>query len=1152
MQVIPRVIYHFVGGFAPAGCCVPRKGARNWLLVVSSICNVTTKKAFLFSTAFVLCFNCFSQTKNDPIYLNFFTPPNSAKPRVWWHWMNGNITKDGIRKDLEWMQRVGIGGFQNFDAALGTPQIVEKRLTYMTPDWIDAFRFTTRLADSLHLEMAIAGSPGWSESGGPWVKGEDGMKKIVWTETNVKGGGSKIVLPKPQDVTGPFQNISKGLEFGESGDNGKKYHLYKDVAVVAYKLPAADVSMKDLNPTVTSSGGKFTLSQLIDGDLETKNLLPRDSTNGYGWIQFAFTQPQTIKAITMVGGGNPGVFGFGADAKDSRKLEASEDGTHFTLVSIIPPGAVLEQTISLPATTAKYFRVTVKNPPPPANIGSEFGFSGIPIKDPGGTEIAEIVLHTADRINNFEEKDAFAPVGDLDKKITASTNDVIATSDIIDLTNKLNADGSLNWTAPPGIWNIVRFGYSLMGINNHPASPEATGLEVDKLDPAAIKRYFTNYLDQYKNATGGLMGSKGGLQYIITDSWEAGAQNWTANLPTEFQKRRGYNMIPWLPVLTGHIIKSAGASEQFLFDFRKTLSDLVAEYHYDGLTKILAARGMKRYSESHEDGRALIADGMEVKRTAAIPMSALWTPNPFINQNDQTKHTIDIRESASVAHIYGQNLVAAESLTALGIGGTAWAYCPENLKPSVDLELANGLNRFVIHCSVHQPVDDKIPGLGLGPFGQWYTRHETWAEQATAWNAYLSRSSYLLQQGKFVADIVYYYGEDNNITNLFGKRPPSIPEGYNYDFINSDALIHLLSVRNGRLVTPSGMSYRVLVLDSSAIKMSLPVLRKINALVKEGAVITGVKPVATPSLSDDQNEFKKLVAETWASSNTKVSSGKALSEVLNELRVIPDFSFDKPESDTKLLYVHRKLADRDIYWVNNRKDRTEHVQAQFRTAGKVPILWHAETGTTEQVSYTIANGTTKVDLYLESNDAVFVVFKDRAARSSVQLPTKQQKELLTVIGPWNVAFQEKRGAPPSAKFNQLKSYTDNADPGIKYFSGIATYTKTITAEASWFVARNELWLDLGDVKNLAEVIVNGKSLGIIWKKPFRVNAATALKPGDNKVEIKVTNLWVNRLIGDAQPGVTNKITYTTMPFYQANSKLLPSGLLGPVRVVALE
>jgi len=1112
------------------------------------------KLFFLPALSMIVCFSCFAQSDKtkDSIYKNFLTPPDASKPRVWWHWMNGNITKDGIRKDLEWMHRVGIGGFQNFDAALATPQIVEKRLTYMTPDWQDAFQFTTKMADSLKLEMAIAGSPGWSESGGPWVKPEDGMKKFVWTEVRVKAGASNIKLPQPPGTTGPFQNIKKQPGFGETADPSKLPTFYKDVAVIAYRLPAADKSLNELGTVVTASGGNFTLQQLTDGDVGTPVLLPRDSA-GFGWIQFAFPQPQTIKAITMVGGGEPGVFGFGAATKDSRKLEASDDGKNFRFVCAIIPGAIVQQSIAIPATTAKYFRITVKNPPPPTNIGAAFGFGGMGApKDPGGTEIAEIYLHTSDIIDRFEEKAAFAPVGDLNKKMTAPSNDVVSPDDIIDLTDKMNSDGSLNWTAPSGgDWKVIRLGYSLLGIDNHPASPEATGPEVDKLDPEAIKRYFANYLDQYKNATGGLMGSKGGLKYMVTDSWEAGAQNWTANLPAEFQKRRGYSIIPWLPVLTGEIVKSSEASELFLFDFRKTLSEMVAEYHYDGLTKILAERGMKRYSESHESGRALIADGMDVKRTAAIPMSALWTPNPFINQNDQTAHTIDIRESSSVAHIYGQNLVAAESLTALGIGGTAWAYYPENLKPSVDLELASGLNRFVIHCSVHQPVDDKIPGLGLGPFGQWYTRHETWAEQAVAWNAYLSRSSYLLQQGKFVADIVYYYGEDNNITNLFGKKPPSIPEGYNYDYINSDALIHLLSVKDGKLVTPCGMNYRLLVLDSNATRMSLPVLRKLNELVKSGAAVTGVKPTMPLGLEDATDEFNRLVNEIWSPSNTNVTEGKSYSDVLNSMNISPDFTYTKPNADTKLLYVHRKTSDRDIYWVNSRTAKVEDLEAGFRIEGKVPELWFAETGKTEPLSYKIANGTTTVQLHFEPHDALFIVFKDKATKQSVQLPQLKVTELTSITGAWRISFQKDRGAPDSSIFNELSSWSDNTDAGIKYFSGTGTYRKTITVPAGWFKKDEELWIDLGDVKNLAEVIVNGKPLGIVWKNPYRVDVTKLLKAGENNIEIRITNLWVNRLIGDAQPNVKNKITYTTMAFYQANSKLQPSGLLGPVKILAI-
>ena len=1111
------------------------------------------KKIFLASIV-LLAEATFAQTagSNHSLYKEFQHPGSASRPRVWWHWMNGNVTKDGIRKDLEWMQRSGIGGFQNFDAALMTPNVVEKRLVYMTPEWKDAFLYTTKLADSLKLEMAIAGSPGWSESGGPWVKPEEGMKKYVWSETRVQGGATNIHLAQPPSTTGPFQNLPKTADFGFAPPEEKLQSFYKDIAVIAYRLPAADKTLTDLGAVVTSSGGQFHLTQLTDGDLTTTSLLPSDSLKGYAWIQFAFPQPQTIKAITIVGGGDKGAFGLAGEFKDTRSMEVSDDGANFKWVCYIPAGNVLEQTIAIPATTGKYFRVTFKNPGPPIDIAALMGITGMPKpKAPAGTDIAELALSPVTRVHMFEEKAAFAPAVALYDKTTPTTEDAIPLEDVEDVTSKLNADGTLNWTAPAGNSKIVRLGYSLLGITNHPATPEATGPEVDKLDPIAIKNYFTTYLNQYKDATGGLMGAKG-LGYMVTDSWEAGAQNWTPNMVQEFQKRRGYSLLPWLPVLAGQVVKSAEASDRFLWDFRKTLSEMLVEYHYDQLTDILKQYGMKRYSESHEDRRALIADGMDVKRRAAVPMSAMWMPSAM-NGGDRTVYMADIRESASVAHIYGQNLVAAESLTA---SGAAFTYAPENLKSTADLELASGLNRFVIHTSVHQPLD-KMPGFTLGPVGQYFTRHETWAAQAKAWTDYLARSSYLLQQGKFVADVLYYYGEDNNITALFGKKLPDVPEGYNYDFVNADALINLLSVKDGNLVTPSGMSYRLLVLDSNARKMSLPVLRKIAALVGAGATVTGIKPDATPSQKDDQAEFQRLVAGVWGAHHTGASVatakefiGKTIQEVFRELNIQPDFSYTKPEADTKLMYVHRKLSDGDIYWVNNRNNRNERVEATFRVAGKVPQIWHPETGKTEPASYSISGGVTKVNLDLTPNDAVFVVFETPATKQSLTLPAKSEKEILAVEGSWNVAFQPNRGAPTSATFVKLASFTENSDAGIKYFSGTATYTKTINVPS--ITKGSQIFIDLGDVKNLAEVMVNGKSLGVIWKRPFRVDITGAVKQGANNIEIKVTNLWVNRLIGDQQPGVEKKITYTSMPFYRADSPLLPSGLIGPVKIVGSE
>lgn len=1095
----------------------------------------------------------------DDLYKEFQNPPNEAKPRVWWHWMNGNITKDGIRKDLEWMHRIGIGGFQNFDAGMTTPQIVEHRLSYMTPEWKDAFLFTTKLADSLNLEMAIAGSPGWSESGGPWVEPKDGMKKIVWSEIQVNGGSLvSEKLPAPPSVSGTFQNIGLKDEIqGLSGKTPTPPSFYQDISVVAYRLPATYASMKEMDAKVTSSGGSFSLDQLTDGNLATTSLLPVNQKNEFAWIQFEFPKPQTIKAITIVGGESKSELSdMMGNSAVTRFLDAGDDGINFKTIAELPTGALPELSINIEPQTAKFFRVKYKNPAPVSmpNIGIDLSmFGGLNQPASKGTEVAEIVLFSNSIVDRFEEKAGFTAYSESFNSPKSEASDEVDLTGIIDITDKMNADGLLNWTPPAGKWKIMRLGYSLTGKQNHPASFEATGLEVDKMDANAVSRYFENYLNQYKDATGGVMGAKG-LQYLVTDSYEAGQENWTPAMAQEFEKRRGYSLIPWLPVLTGKIVKSAGESEKFLWNYRQTIGELIAENHYDNLTHILEKYGMKRYSESHENKRAYIVDGMDVKRTAAVPMSACWVGNLF--GSGQLMHEADIRESASVSHIYGQNLVAAESFTAVGLMGNAFSYDPASLKPTADLELASGLNRFVIHTSVHQPVDDKIPGLGLSIFGQWFTRHETWAEQAKSWTDYLTRSCYMLQKGNFVADVIYYYGENNNITNLFGKKLPDIPEGYAYDFINPYALLNLLTVKNGKLVTPSGMNYSVLALDANSKLMTLPVLRKISELVKSGAVVIGSKPVDSPSLNDNRNEFIKLANELWLNEkreNTigkgKVFAGQSIHEVLNKLKISPDFTYSKPKENTSLKFVHRQLNDIDFYWVSNRNERVEDLEVTFRVAGREAEIWQPETGAKKESSYTIENGITKVPLHLEPNEAVFIVFSNKAKETFRIIPAPSEKTVASIEGPWMVKFQEKKGAPVGVTFNELTPWNESADIGVKYFSGTATYSKTINAPADWFGKDTELWIDLGKVENLAEVVINGKSLGVVWKTPFRINATDALKIGDNKLEIKVTNLWVNRLIGDQQPGAVNKITYTTMPFYRANSPLLPSGLLGPVKII---
>ncbi len=1092
-----------------------------------------------------------AQNGGDTLKSGFENPPNGARPRVWWHWLNGNVTKEGIQLDLEWMHSIGIGGFQNFDAALGTPQVVEHRLAYMTPDWKDTFLYATKLADQLGMEEAIAGSPGWSETGGPWVKPSEGMKKYVWSETHVEGGKPfSGVLPHPPANTGAFQNMGNH-DLPSEGDPLKGLEFYADSAVIAYRVPDTDVAAAALNPKITTSAGSIDAAALSDGDFIHGVEFPAAPNGETSWILYEFPKPTSIQGITYINGGSfdPMTMfrGFGESGRD---LEASDDGKTFRQVAHIELNAV-GFTNSFPPVTARFFRVTFK----PAKAAAQLDVDFVPTQTDkaGMVRVAELVLYPGARVNRFPEKAAFIPQSNLASLATppAAPADVIDKSSVVDLTSKMSKDGKLEWTPPAGHWTIVRLGYSLIGISNHPASAEATGLEVDKLNRTYVKNYMDAYLGQYHSTLGDEWMGKRGLKFVITDSWEAGSQNWTDDMIEQFKKDRGYSLIPWIPVLTGHIVQSSEASDRFLWDLRKTISDLIANEHYGQIQASLHEHGLGHYGESHEARRAFVGDGMEVKKLNEVPMSAMWTQTPGVNK-DLPGANADIRESASVAHIYGQNLTAAESMTA---ALAPWAWSPATLKPTADKELAEGVNRFVIHCSVHQPLIGKVPGLGLGPFGQWFTRNETWAQQAAPWINYLARSSFMLQQGRFAADFIYYYGEDDNLTSLFANNNPNVPAGYGFDYINADGLIHMLSVKDGNVVTSSGMSYRVLGLDPNSKQMSLPVLRALHKLAEDGATIAGPKPVGDPSLSDDKAEFQKLSTQLFGDGTGehsvgkgKVYAGQTVAEAMLKLKLAPDFDYNKPEADTDMLFVHRKLPDGDIYYVDNRSVHGQSVNATFRIEGKQAELWHAETGLSEPASYSIADGKTTVPLKLEPWGTVFVVFRKPATSTSVTVPASTETALATVEGPWNVSFQAGRGAPATATLDKLTSWSENSDAGIRYFSGLGTYTKTIDAPASWFNPGEKIWIDLGAVKNLAEVTVNGKAVGVVWHTPYRVDVTTALKPGANEVSIKVANAWVNRMIGDQQPNAT-KVTFTVIHPYKADSPLLPSGLLGPVVVM---
>lgn len=1085
----------------------------------------------------------------------FQDPPNSARPRVWWHWMNGNITQDGIAKDMAWMKRIGIGGLQNFDINLSTPVVVDKRLVYMTPAWKAAFRFAASEADHLGLELAIASSPGWSEAGGPWVKPEDALKKVVWSEAVVSGGRPTTVkLARPPAVAGPFQAIAKQADLSDlitSSPVVPGPDFYRDIALIAVptsppvQLPA---------PSLTDGEGHALVNGAAPGSGRIAGVqLPSIISGKMPELRLAYPAPVTVRAVTLH---MPGAAIPPLGALLAPQLESSQDGVSWTAIGSIHLSDV-PTTISFAPVSARYFRIIVKpafgggqgGPGPDKELAMEDVFGkmiGGQLAKP--VTIGQLELLVEPRIDEYEAKAGFALVPDyyaLPRVADGATG--ADPKSVINLTGKLRPDGSLDWTPPAGTWRIIRFGYSLLGTTNHPATPEATGLETDKYDAGATVRYLDRYLGNYRDATGADLLGKHGVRAIVNDSIEVGAANWTPKLIEQFKRLRGYDPTPWLPALSGILIGNREASDKFLFDFRRTLADLISSEYYGTVARVAHKNHLLVYGEALESNRPSLGDDMAMRSHTDFPMAAMWAFDR--KAGPQASYLADIKGAASVAHIYGQNIVAAESMTA---SMAPWAFAPAELKHIVDLEFVLGVNRPVVHTSVHVPRDDKLPGLSLGGIGQFFNRNDSWAELAKPWVDYLSRNALMLQQGRNVADVAYFYGEEAPLTGLYGAQPvKDAPHGHAYDFVNYDALVGRLRNDGGDVVSPSGARYKVIYLGGSSRLMTLAALRRIAALAEAGATIVGTRPAGSPSLADDQADYAALADRLWAGgASTAVGKGRVIASAdidgaLNLLGIAPDFRYTGATAGADIPFVHRKLDDGESYFLVNRNDRKESIEAHFRVTGKAPQLWHAETGSFEDVSYRIAGGETVVPLTLGAEESVHVVFRKPADASARTVKAPTRVALLALDGPWTVGFQQGRGAPASIVMPALAPLDKSLDPGVKYFSGIASYTMAFEAPQAWAPGR-PLTLDLGDVRELAEVRVNGVLAGYAWHAPYTVEIGRFVKPGKNQLEIRVANLWVNRLIRDADPAVKDKVTWTDQPTYRPDAHLRPSGLIGPV------
>lgn len=1081
---------------------------------------------------FVGCHTAFAEEASLTEFREGFqNPPESAWPRTWWHWTRGAINKDGITKDLEWMKRAGIAGFQLADVSFGSGQVVEPPIDFGSNEWLDALKHAAKEAERLDLEMTLFSSPGWSITGGPWVKPHEAMKKLVWSKAEVTGPRKlKEKLPQPPTNNGPFQDM---------GGSGRDPEFYKDVRVIAFRTPEAELT----EPTITTNIGDVEAKLLTDERFNKRVAIKAPADGDPGWIQYSFDEPQTVRAITIAG---PAGIPVG-------QIKASDDGKIFrTLVSL--PGSQLYRqgrvrTFALPATTAKYFRLEMTGAPldPEATMSEP---KPQPAKE---YSLTEFKLHCDARIHRWEEKAGFGHLFEYESVQTPESNDAtsIPADSVIDITEQMSGDGTLTWDAPEGNWTILRFGFSLTGAKSRPANPGGLGYEVDKLSREHTESYYRGYTEPFKRALGDLFGKR--LNHFLIDSWEAGQQNWTDDMLAEFTRRRGYDPTLFLPAMAGYVVGDVETSDRFLWDFRRTLADMFAENHYGTMVELLHRDGLKVYSEASGVSLEIPEDTLLTKSKVDIPMGEFW----MRDLHPRLMYLQDVRGAASAGHIYGKPIIAAESFTGGGYES------PFALKKASDYWLAQGINRLVFHTSAHQP-QDALPGNTM--VGTHLHRNITWAELARPLNEYFARTCYMLQQGRNVADIAYLLPEGAPSTMpIWGAgTQPAPPEGYDYDFVNTDILLNAIRITDdGRLEIPGRATYRVLVLPPNS-TMTPEVVIKLQQLVEDGATILGPKPTNSPSLREQptsDSEIAELSATLWGDLNGTTRTinyfgkgmvvwGRTLEAVLNKLNIKPDLEWSAG-LDTKLAWKHRRLDDADIYYVSNLAIRPIEAEVRCRVSGRAVELWRPDTGEISAAVSREDKNRTVVSLPLAPNETLFLVFHDTKEVAQAENQPELWKELAEIDGEWKIAFPPDRGAPENISMPKLTAWNEHDNLGIRYFSGTAEYTIDFNADESWLSPNREISLDLGEVYDIAEVMLNGKQAGILWKPPYAAELTGAIQLGENQLIVRITNQWTNRIVGDRQAKEEDRVLTGIDPTSRFGPReLVKSGLLGPVRILA--
>lgn len=1098
-------------------------------------------------------------SERDLLVEGWRNPPATARPSVYYLLLNGYVNRDYVEQELEEFQEAGFGGLCLFDMGARGEKSAQPPAgpPFLGPESVQALAQIIRKAGALGMEVDLSVSSSW-DMGGSWVAPEDASKTLLHASLEVEG---------PMEFDGPLPLPDLSPETPK--DAGGKPVFLRDVAVVAVRDPQR------------LPGHEFLFE------------LPAPA-------------PHRVNRIVLYNtSGTEAATGFRLSASDG----PAEPGAFFELVQGALEPKEGPQEFRFSPRAARYVRLQVSGG---AAASGRVQLGEIELYAVDGTNV--LLSHRANRSIDGARLLRFSSALGISQGAAENIHDGVKSGlagswsssgppplriddprSVVDLSRSVDGTGRLRWQVPPGKWMILRYVCANTGERLKVPSPNSDGWATDHLSAAATRRYIRQVIARLQPAIGDFRHSA--LKELYLASYELRGRIWTPDFLEQFYKRRGYDLKPFLPVLEGGVVGGEQASDRVFYDFQKTLGEILVDAYYRAAVETAHEAGLGIESEAGGPGPPI----HQVPVDSLLALGSIdsvrgefwpWRPN--------AKAIWVVKETASAAHIYGKRRVHMEAFTST----RHWQEGPSDLKPSADRAFAEGMNHVVWHTAAHQPPEAGKPGwvyyagTHIGP-------NRVWWPMAQPFLQYLARTSFLLQQGLFVADVLYYYGDQGFNFVMPKQVDPALGFGYDYDVTNAEVLLKRLSVEQGKIALPDGMRYELLVLPDRP-DIDLEVLRKIEQLVAKGASIVGPKPQRATGFSGyphRDHEVKRLAESVWGPcdgvrtrqrgyGSGRVICGQSLKEVLRARGVGPDFQFTAAIAGADIDYIHRRTAHAEIYFVRNKRDRWEDIEAVFRVTGKRPELWLPDSGEIrETIPYEAVAGGTRVPLRLEPFGSVFVVFaapddRPHAVRVESEPWSEQPARLLgfsakqahllafgaarltvktnaghllraeaprlpspiDLSSDWQLRFRPGWGAPDAVRLDKLISWTEHPHQGVRYYSGIGTYEKTFELDAAWLAPGRVVMLDLGDLWSAARVSVNGKPAGVLWKRPFCADITSVVKAGRNLLRIEVANTWNNRLVGDAVTGRrltrTNVTASRGVPW--AKMPLLRSGLFGPV------